>query len=71
MHVEEQLSSAIFSHDAAVGSRKRVHEMPVPVMKVDAHIFAPVRQPVLFFQIGGGIISWNNDWRTLEKDDKL
>jgi len=58
VHVVEKFSPAVFLNNFA-RPRERVNEMPVPVVEVDAQIFAEIGETVLNLQVCGSIISWN------------
>lgn len=66
MHVEEQLSSTVLGDDGSIAGGEWVDQMPVPMVEVNADIFAEVGQAVLLFQISRGIVSWDNDGSTLQ-----
>lgn len=56
MHVIEQFTTSVFV-DNALWSLKRVHQVPVPVVEVQADIFAEIAEFVLRVQVRGGKIS--------------
>lgn len=55
MHVIEQFSASVFVYDLH-GPVERVDQVPVPVMEVDADVFAEVADSVLHVQMVGSVI---------------
>lgn len=60
MHVVEKLTTPVFV-DCHSGTVKWVNQMPVPVMKIDTHIFAPVGHAVLRIDVGGCVVQRDLD----------
>jgi len=60
MHVVKNFTSSVFLHNFA-RPRERVNEMPVPVVEVDAQIFAEIGETVLDLQVCGSEVTWNFD----------
>lgn len=56
MHVIEQLSPTVLVDDGAVGGVERVHEVPVPVVQVDADVLAEVRHALLRLRVVGRVV---------------
>lgn len=46
VHVVEQFTTSIFGDNSLIGGLKWIHQMPMPVMQIDANIFAEVPQSV-------------------------
>ena len=57
VHVIEQFTSTILIDDTTIAGFERVDQMPMPMMKVDAHVFTEVPQTMFFFKIRCGVVS--------------
>lgn len=67
MHVEEEFTTTILSNNGSLCGRKRVDEMPMPVMQVDANVLTPVGYAMFFFKISCGVVSWDDDGCALKQ----
>lgn len=62
MHVVEELSATVLVHNLPRGV-VGIHQMPVPVVEVDAEILPEVGQAMFLIQVGGGVVP-----RDLQRD---
>lgn len=60
MHVKEQFAASVLVDDVA-GPAVRVYQMPMPVVKIHADVFAEIAHPVLDVQIVGGVVERDFD----------
>lgn len=51
VHVIEKLSASVLVDDVDVGSLEGVHQMPVPVVEVDADVLTEVGHALLRLQV--------------------
>lgn len=66
MHVKKQFTTPVLIYNIE-RSVERVDQMPMPVMEVDANVFAEITNPVLRVQVVGRIIVRYFDWSLLQK----
>ena len=59
VHVIEQLSPTVLVDDGAVGRVEGVHEVPVPVVEVDADVLAEVRHALFRFLVACCVVYWD------------
>ncbi|CAH0402946.1 unnamed protein product [Chilo suppressalis] len=70
MHVVEQLSPAVLVNDIE-GCVEWVHQMPVPVMQVDADILAEVCHTLLWLRVSGGQARRDYYWHPVPGGDNV
>lgn len=61
MHVVEEFTTTVFVDDGTIGF-EGVDEVPVPVVEVDAEVFAEVGETVFVLEVGGGVVERDFDW---------
>jgi len=66
VHVKKQFTTPVLIYNIE-RSVERVDQMPMPVMEVDANVFAEITNPVLRVQVVGRIIVRYFDWSLLQK----
>lgn len=57
VHVVEEFTSAILVDDSSVAGLEWVHQMPMPMMEINAHVFSEVPQSMFFLKIRSGVVS--------------
>ena len=65
VHVVEELAAPVLI-DRHSGSVKRVDEMPVPVVKIDADVLTPVGDAVLWIGVSRREVQWDLNWALQE-----
>uniref|UniRef100_A0A1B0BSG5 Uncharacterized protein n=1 Tax=Glossina palpalis gambiensis TaxID=67801 RepID=A0A1B0BSG5_9MUSC len=51
-------------YNATITSLGWINQMPMPMMNIQADVFAKIPQTMLWIQIRGGIVTWYHNWHT-------
>lgn len=66
MHVEEKLSTSVFSDDF-YRPGEGINQMPMPMMKVYTYVLTPISNTMFRLNIRSCVISWDFNWHLENK----